>query len=458
MAERGERQRGEPRRCRRSRRTCSQAATRRKRSAGSKAEAVARRYFEAIDAHDLDGAAAMWAAGRPRERARPGRRASRPEGVREFIGEPDRGDARPAHGGRLDDRPRASAAACSGASRGTFAGPGALRRRRADRATAIELEGFDLLTRARRADPGNDAFTDSMTFARQIGMMPPQGSAAEQRMTGAFNVKTRLSASLGAGEAELVADGRVGRAGAAGALQRVPDRERRREGGVTLFDAGARTMTRAVASAGREARRHHAGSCSATATPTTAASRPRSGVPVLCHPDEVQDAEGSGGFRYWPADLAGLPTGPAPDPPLLHRYAWDGGPVKIAGHRQRGRRGRRASRDRPARPRARPDRAVARVRPAGARQRLLLHARHVGPQLRAASCRRRSYNYDTEQARASIRKLAEMEPAAAWPGHAKPVTGDVRGQLLKRAADAPGLSRGQAQPPPSRGDRQRPRS
>ena len=29
---------------------------------------------------------------------------------------------------------------------------------------------------------------------------------------------------------------------------------------------------------------------------------PALGVPVLCHPDEVQDAEGSGGFRYWPAD------------------------------------------------------------------------------------------------------------------------------------------------------------
>jgi len=26
-----------------------------------------------------------------------------------------------------------------------------------------------------------------------------------------------------------------------------------------------------------------------------------------------------------------------------------------------------------------------------------------------------------------------MEPAAAWAGHAKPVTGDVRGQLLKAA-------------------------
>jgi glyoxylase-like metal-dependent hydrolase (beta-lactamase superfamily II) len=45
------------------------------------------------------------------------------------------------------------------------------------------------------------------------------------------------------------------------------------------------------------------------------------------------------------------------------------------------------------------------------------------------------YNYDTEQARASIRKVAELEPAAAWPGHAKPVTGDVRGALLRAEHD-----------------------
>ena len=46
----------------------------------------------------------------------------------------------------------------------------------------------------------------------------------------------------------------------------------------------------------------------------------------------------------------------------------------------------------------------------------------------------RAFNYDTDQAIASIRKLAEMEPATVWPGHADPVTGDVREQL-ERAAD-----------------------
>ncbi len=45
------------------------------------------------------------------------------------------------------------------------------------------------------------------------------------------------------------------------------------------------------------------------------------------------------------------------------------------------------------------------------------------------------YSYDTEQARASMLKLAALEPAAAWAGHGKPLTGDVRSQL-ERAAES----------------------
>ena len=55
--------------------------------------------------------------------------------------------------------------------------------------------------------------------------------------------------------------------------------------------------------------------------------------------------------------------------------------------------------------------------------------RHGAPRVPHAA-----FNKDTEQARASIRKLAAMEPAAVWPGHADAVTGDVR-QQLERAAD-----------------------
>ena len=45
-----------------------------------------------------------------------------------------------------------------------------------------------------------------------------------------------------------------------------------------------------------------------------------------------------------------------------------------------------------------------------------------------------AFNLDTEQARASIRKLAELEPSSAWPGHAEPLTGDVAAQLERAAA------------------------
>ncbi len=76
---------------------------------------------------------------------------------------------------------------------GTFAGPGLVQRGRADRAIRIELEGVDVLHVRDGLIQSNDAFTDTMTLPRQIGMMPPLGSSAEQRLTGAFNAKTRIS-------------------------------------------------------------------------------------------------------------------------------------------------------------------------------------------------------------------------------------------------------------------------
>jgi len=45
-----------------------------------------------------------------------------------------------------------------------------------------------------------------------------------------------------------------------------------------------------------------------------------------------------------------------------------------------------------------------------------------------------AYSQSTEQARESIRKLAALEPASAWPGHADPLVGDVRAQLERAAA------------------------
>ena len=52
-----------------------------------------------------------------------------------------------------------------------------------------------------------------------------------------------------------------------------------------------------------------------------------------------------------------------------------------------------------------------------------------------------AFNEDTEQARASIRKLAELEPASAWPGHADPLRGDVQGPAAEGRGDDVGGSR-----------------
>jgi hydroxyacylglutathione hydrolase len=404
-----------------------QVARKRRRISGNKAEAVARGYFQAIADHDLDTAVSLWAEG-GREYMRGQVDTVAPEGVRLFIG------------GLLAAMPDLRFEVLSTTTEdercavhwrltGTFAGPGEFAGV-APMGRSIDLEGCDLITVREGLIQSNDAFSDSMTFARQVGMMPPQGSAAELRMIGAFNAKNRLSGRLGAGEAELVAEG-------VWVLQGQPGRCNvfliEDEGGVTLFDAGARTMTRAVASAGARlggirrvvlghGHTDHRGSA------------PALGAPVLCHPDEVQDAEGSGGFRYWPEGLRGLPFGMRQMHRLLHRFAWDGGPVEISGTLTEG--------DEVAGFRVieLPGHAPGQIGLWRERDRLALSSdcfytldmwgRDSSPRIAEAL-----YNFDTEQARASIRKLAALEPAAAWPGHAKPVTGDVRSQL-ERAADA----------------------
>ncbi len=413
-----------------------QAAIRRKRisgsratktKAGAKAEELARQYFEAIDARDLDTAVALWAPG-GRENVRGRVDVLAPEGVREFIGEliaafPDL-SMQIVSTTSEDDR-------CGVHWRlsGTFAGPGHFGGV-APTGSPVVAEGFDLLTVRDGLIQSNDAFTDSMTFARQIGMMPPLGSTAEQRMMAAFNARTRLTDSIGPGEAELVAEGVWVVQGQPGRcnVYLIED-----DGGVTLFDAGARTMTRAVARAGAKLggiRRVVLGHAHTDHRGTA----PALGVPVLCHPDEVQDAEGSGGFRYWPQGLAGLPTPLRQLHRLLHRYAWDAGPVKISDTVVEG--------DEIAGFRVidLPGHAPGQIGLWREADRLALTSdcfytldmwgRSSAPRLPIAL-----YNFDTDRARESLRKLAALEPAAAWPGHAKPVTGDVRAQL-ERAADA----------------------
>ena len=39
---------------------------------------------------------------------------------------------------------------------------------------------------------GNCIYFDQLSFARQIGMLPPEGSLRDRLMTGAFNLMVRL--------------------------------------------------------------------------------------------------------------------------------------------------------------------------------------------------------------------------------------------------------------------------
>ncbi len=403
-----------------------QARTRERRGAKKSAESVTRRYFEAINSRELDAAVALWADG-GHEHVRGQVNVTAPEGVRAYIGEllgalPD------LHFELVSTTTQDERCGVQWRLSGTFAGPGQLSGLEPT-GDPILIEGFDLLSVRDGLIQSNDAYPDSIALPRQIRMMPAQGSTADQRMMSAFNAKTRLTSRLSASEAEMVAtgvwvvQGQPGRCN----VYLIED-----EGGVTLFDAGARTMTRAVASAGAKlggirrvvlghAHTDHRGVA------------PALGVPVLCHPEEVVDAEGSGGFRYWPPTLAGLPPVTRQLQRLLHRYAWDGGPVKISGTVVEG--------DEVAGFRVvhLPGHAPGMIALWREEDRLALSSdcfytldmwgRDSDPHAPEPV-----YNFDTDQALASMRKLAALEPAAAWPGHAKPVTGDVRSQL-ERALD-----------------------
>jgi len=389
-------------------------------------ERVARDYFRAIDDHDVERAVSCWSPG-GRENVRGQVDTVAPDGVRAFIG------------GLVGAVPDLSMEVISTTSegercgvhwraRGTFAGEDYNGIR--PTGSRLDLEGFDLVTVREGLIHANDAFTDGLSFARQIGMMPPQGSSAERGMTGAFNARTKLVGRLAGGEPALAAVG-------VWVVQGQPARCNvyliEDEGGVTMFDAGARTMTRAVASAAAKlgglnrivlghGHTDHRGTA------------PALGAPVLCHPAEVEDAEGSGGFRYWSEGLSALPTPHRQVHLLMHRYAWDGGPVRISDTVSEG-----------------DEIAGFRVidLPGHAPGQIGLYRESDGLALTsdcfytldnwgrdsAPHVPIEAYNYDTGQARASIRKLAELGPAAVWPGHARPVTGDVREQLL-RAADA----------------------
>jgi glyoxylase-like metal-dependent hydrolase (beta-lactamase superfamily II)/predicted ester cyclase len=390
---------------------------------------IARRYFAALSAHDLDAASACWLPGAI-DRFVGVEELVAPEGVRDYFA--GLFDAFPDL--RLDVIEATSyrnRTAVRWRARGTFAGPGRFQGFIPNGAR-IDIEGCDVLTVQDDLIRHNDAYLDSGAVARQLRVLPPAGSPAEARLTRLANLRTRIGSMLHGGEAELIAEGvwlvRGGFPAKTMNVYLIED-----QGAVTVFDAGIEGMGDAVAAAAARLggiRRVVLGHADADHR----GAAPALGADVYCHPAEQPAAESDETLReYW--DLAKLdPHGRV----LLSRLlpVWDGGAVAIAGTVQEG--------DDVAGFRVieLPGHAPGLIGLFRDSDRLALVSdciytldlqtgRKGGPRIPHPA-----FDVDTDQARASIRRLAELAPSAVWAGHADPVTGDVASQLLQ-AASAP---------------------
>ncbi len=290
---------------------------------------IAKRYFTALSAHDLDAAVACWAPGSI-DRFVGGEELVAPEGIREyfdalFAAFPDFGFE------ILELTSSRGRTAVRWRVRATFAGPGRFQGFIANGAK-IDIEGCDVVTVEDDLIRGNVAYLDSGDVARQLGFLPPAGSPAEARLTGLANFRTKMTNRIHGGAPERIADGVwLLRGGFPAKIMNVYFIED--DGGVTMFDAGIAAMGTAVIAAGARlggikrvvlghADCDHRGSAPAVAAPT------------YCHPSERVAAESNAPVRdYW--DLSKLdPHGRV----LLKRLfpSWDGGAVSIEGTVQEG--------------------------------------------------------------------------------------------------------------------------
>ncbi len=152
-------------------------------------EQAARGYLEAFSRHDLERALAHWAPG-GRQNVRGQVDTDAPDGVREQMSAllaavPDfRFEI-------LSATSEGDRCALQWRLRGTFSGAAPLYGVRPTGA-ALELEGIDLFTVRDGLIQCNDAFSDTIEFTRQIGMMPARGSAAERLGMALFNLRSRL--------------------------------------------------------------------------------------------------------------------------------------------------------------------------------------------------------------------------------------------------------------------------
>lgn len=389
-------------------------------------EAVARRYFAAVAARDVDAMVACWRPG-GLDRLHGQADLIAPEGVRAwfqalFAAVPD------AAMEVLSTTTEDDRCAVRWRLTGTFAGPGAWQGFEPTGAR-LDIQGCDLLTVEDGLVVANEAYTDGMEIGRQLGLLPPRDSGAERRLASLTNLRTRAARRLSGDAPVPIADGVwIVRGG-------LPRRSMNvfllRDGdGVCVFDAGIEQMTPALAAAGAQlggitrvvlghAHPDHRGAAAGL------------GAPVWCHPADKADAQGDGGMHYFHLDQLDW-QGRLAFPRLL--TYWDGGPLEIAGTVEEG--------DEVAGFRVvhLPGHAPGLIGLWRESDRLALVSDcfyTLDPQTGVHGHPRvphRAFNFDTEQARASMRKLAALAPATAWAGHADPLEGDVAGQLEQAAA------------------------
>lgn len=203
--------------------------------------------------------------------------------------------------------------------------------------------------------------------------------------------------------------------------------------GVVAFDAGEKGMAGAIAAAAQErgglkrvvlghGDTDHRGS----------APQLRQIAPIFCHPDAVEQAQGSGGRDYWRMDE--LPTSVRLSHGYLHEHVWDGGPVQIDGTVEEGE-------------------SVAGFEVVlldghapgliglwreSDRLALISDTVYVSDMYgrpRDPAVPDDPYNLDTARAKRSILKLAALGPETIVPGHLGPVTGtDLRAKLERAGA------------------------
>jgi glyoxylase-like metal-dependent hydrolase (beta-lactamase superfamily II)/predicted ester cyclase len=388
---------------------------------------IARRYFAALAAHDLDAAAACWAPGAI-DRLVGQQVLVAPDQIKEYFGAlfaafPD------FELEVLGTTTYRSRTAVTWRGWGTFAGPGYFQGFEPNGAR-IAIEGCDVVSVSDELISHNDAYLDSGDIARQLGLLPPAGSAAEARLARLANVRTRIVRWVRGTLPRRIADG-VWIVVGGFPLKTMNVYLIEDQGGVTVFDAGISDMTRAIAMGAARLggiQRIVLGHVDAEHR----GAAPGLGAPVYCHPAEQTAAVSASPFRdYW--DMSKLrPYGRA----LLGRLlpVWDGGTLQLAGTVQEGETiaGFEVVHL--------PGHAPGLIGLFRERDRLALvsdclhtldpQTGHKGP----ARVPHPAFNIDTDQARGSIAKLAELDPWAVWPGHADPVTGDVRGQLQHAAS------------------------